>query len=162
MLAHIEVAGKALKSCRDELRNCLWDLRSQALEETDMEKAILKTLQPHVSKSHLSVNFNVPRSRLADNIAHTLLRVIRELVLNAIRHGGATSVNITGRADGDRIICSVTDNGCGFDPRNSPGVLQGHFGLQGIAERVEQLGGDVTIDSAPGSGTKVELEIWTR
>ncbi len=162
MLAHIEVAGKALKSCRDELRNCLWDLRSQALEETDMEKAIFKTLQPHVSMSHLSVNFNVPRSRLADNIAHTLLRVIRELVLNAIRHGGATSVNITGRADGNRIICSVTDNGCGFDPRSRPGVLQGHFGLQGIAERVEQLGGDVTIDSAPGRGTKVELEIWTR
>jgi len=162
MLAHIEVAGKALKSCRDELRNCLWDLRSQALEETDMEKAIFKTLQPHVSMSHLSVNFNVPRSRLADDIAHALLRVIRELVLNAIRHGGATSVNITGKIEGGKIICSVADNGCGFDPRNRPGVLQGHFGLQGITERVEQLGGNVSVDSAPGKGTKVELEICTR
>ena len=66
--SHIDIAGKALKSCRDEIRNCLWDLRSQALEETDMTKAILRTLQPHVGDSHIDVRFDVPRAALSDKI----------------------------------------------------------------------------------------------
>ena len=161
MLDHLGIAAKALKSCRDELRNCLWDLRSQALEETDMTKAVLKTLQPVVNDSRLAVRFNVPRARLSDNTAHALLRVIRELVVNAIRHGNATTVKVAGTIDGDKLLCSVTDNGCGFDPEAAPGVLQGHFGLQGIQERIDEIGGTFEIASAPGKGTKATISIPT-
>ena len=154
MLDHLGIAGKALKSCRDELRNCLWDLRSQALDERDMTTAVLRTLQPHVNDSRLAVRFNVPRNRLSDKTAHALLRVIRELVVNAIRHGEATSVKVAGTLDEGRLLCSVTDNGKGFSPATAPGVLQGHFGLQGVRERLEEIGGTVEIDSAPGLGTK--------
>ena len=159
MMAHLSIATKALKSCRDELRNCLWDLRSQALEEKDMSTAILRTLQPCVADSRLAVRFEVPRSRLSDNTTHALLRVIRELVTNAIRHGAATSVKIAGAIDGDKLLCSVTDNGGGFDPDTAPGVLQGHFGLQGIQERIAELGGTFEISSAPGKGTKATISL---
>ena len=154
MLAHLGIAAKTLKSCRDELRNCLWDLRSQALEEKDMTTAIRRTLQPQVNDANLAVRFNVPRARLSDNTAHALLRIIRELAVNAIRHGEATTVKIAGTIDGDRLLGSVTDNGKGFDPDNAPGVPQGHFGLQGIRERIDDLGGTFTVESAPGKGTK--------
>ena len=159
MLDHLGIAAKALKSCRDELRNCLWDLRSQALEETDMTQAILRTLQPCVADSRLAVRFEVPRSHLSDNTAHALLRVIRELVVNAIRHGEATSVKVAGTIDGDRLLCSVTDDGTGFDPDSAPGVLQGHFGLQGIRERLDELGGEFVLESTPGSGTKARISL---
>jgi len=159
MLAHLGVAAKALKSCRDELRNCLWDLRSQALEETDMTKSIMRTLQPCINDSRLAVRFEIPRSRLSDNTAHTLLRVIRELVVNAIRHGAATSVKVAGTIDGDKLLCSVTDNGQGFDPDAVPGILQGHFGLQGIRERIDELGGEFTLVSTPGKGTKATIAV---
>lgn len=159
MLDHLEIAGKALKSCRDELRNCLWDLRSQALEEQDMTKAVLKTLQPHINDSRLAVRFNLPRARLSDNTTHALLRVIRELVINAIRHGNASSIKVAGTLDGQTLLCSVSDNGCGFNPERSPGVLQGHFGLQGIRERIDEIGGTFIIDSALGKGTRATITI---
>ena len=157
MLDHLGIAAKALKSCRDELRNCLWDLRNQALEEPDMTKAVLKTLQPVVNDSRLAVRFNVPRARLSDNTAHALLRVIRELVVNAIRHGNATSVKVAGTIDNGKLLCSVTDDGRGFDPETAPGVLQGHFGLQGVQERVDEIGGTFEIASAPSKGTKATI-----
>ena len=159
MLDHLDIAAKALKSCRNELRNSLWDLRSQALDEKSMTTAVLRTLQPHVSDSKLDVRFNVPRARLSDNTAHALLRVIRELVVNATRHGGATVVKVAGAIDEGRLLCSVTDNGTGFDPDRAPGVLQGRFGLQGIRERIAGLGGRFEISSAPGAGAKATIVV---
>lgn len=156
---HIEIAEKTLKSCRDDLRDCLWDLRSQALEEPDMTQAILKTLRPHTGVSRVTVRFNVPRGKLSDKTAHALLRSIRELVVNALRHGKATDIKVAGVLEGEHLICSVSDNGCGFDPVSAPGVLQGHFGLQGIRERVNALGGEFTIESKPGEGVKAKIKI---
>lgn len=156
---HVDIAARTLKSCRDELRNCLWDLRSQALEEKDMSAAVLRTLQPIVNTEQVKVRFNVPREKLSDNTAHALLRTIRELVVNALRHGNAQTVKVAGSIDGETILCSVTDDGCGFDPDESPGILQGHFGLQGVRERIAQLGGTFTIESAPGKGTKATIRI---
>ena len=161
MMRHLDFAARALKSCRDELRNCLWDLRSEALEEKDMNKAILRTLQPHVNDSRLVIRFNVARSRISDKTAHTLLRVIRELVINALRHGNATVIKVAGSVDREALRCSVTDNGCGFDPNSAPGVLQGHFGIQGVFERIEELDGTVELDSTPGTGTKATITIPT-
>ena len=159
MLDHLGIAAKALKSCRDELRNCLWDLGCQALEELDMTKAVLRTLQPHVNDSRLAVRFNVPRARLSDNTAHALLRVIRELVVNAIRHGNASSIKVAGTLEKEKLRCSVSDNGRGFDAENAPGVQQGHFGLQGIRERIDGIGGTFEITSAPGRGTKAVITL---
>ena len=159
MLDHLGIAAKALKSCRDELRNCLWDLRSQALEEQDMTTAILRTLQPHVNESNLAVRFNIPRTQLSDKTAHALLRIIRELVLNATRHGEATSVEVNGTIDNDKLRCCVADNGKGFDPQTAPGVLQGHFGIQGIHERIDELGGTFEITSTIGKGTRATITI---
>ena len=60
---HLSVAAKTLMSCRNEIRNCLWDLRSQALEEDTMDAAIRKTLEPHLDGSaDISVRFAVPRT----------------------------------------------------------------------------------------------------
>ena len=161
MLAHLELAGKTLKSCRDELRNCIWDLRSDALSEPDMTRAIRRTLQPLATKAEIAVRFNVARERFSDNTAHAVLRIIRELVANAVRHGHAKSIRIAGCIENDELVFSVTDDGCGFDPDSCPGILQGHFGLQGIRERIRQIGGTLTLNSSAGSGTKAAIHIKT-
>jgi len=147
---HLGIAEKALDSCRTDLRNCLFDLRNDALEEPDAETAIRRTLAPHLKGAELALRFRVPRERISDNTMHVLLRIIRELVLNALRHGHATHLRVAGSVEDDKLLFSVTDDGCGFDPANPPGVLQGHFGLQGIRERLRPLDGTLAFESTPG------------
>jgi len=154
MRAHLGSAARSLKSCRDELRNCLWDLRSRALEEPTMDAAIRQTLAPHVASIELAVRFNVPRDRISDNTVHTILRIVRELVLNGIRHGGATKIRVAGSVEDDKMRFSVTDNGRGFDPDNAPGFAEGHYGLLGIRERIDEFEGEFELKSEPGKGTR--------
>ena len=159
MRHHLGMAATTLRSCRQELRNCLWDLRNNVLEECEMDEAIRKTLAPYLNGARLLVRFNVPRARIADTTAHAILRIARELTLNAIRHGGARTVRVAGGIDGDRLKFSVTDDGTGFDPAVCPGVESGHYGLQGIRERIESFEGDMTIDARPGHGVKVVISL---
>lgn len=158
-LHHLDIAARSLKSCRDELRNCIWDLRNYALEEKDMNEAVRRTLAPFVDDVDLVVRFNVPRERLPDDTAHALLRIVRELVLNAIRHGGAKTVRIAGCMEDARLRFSVADDGRGFDPSTAASVRDGHFGLQGIRERINRFGGEMQIESSPENGAKVSVAI---
>jgi len=149
-----DLAANTLKSCREELRNCLWDLRNNAIDAESMDEAIRQTLEPHLGAASLVIRFNVPRSMLTDNTAYAILRIIRELAVNGLRHGRATQIRIAGCREPGRLLFSVGDNGCGFDPSRHPGIAEGHFGLQGVFERVASLGGHFSICSQPDKGTK--------
>ena len=85
--------------------------------------------------------------------------MIRELVINAVRHGEARHVDVRGDLDSQQLVFSVTDDGKGFNPENRPGQRDGHFGLQGIQERLNRLDGHMDITSTPGSGTCVTITI---
>lgn len=159
MHSHLDLAVKTLDSCRKDLRNCLWDLRNLTLEEENVNDAIRRTLAPHLGDTSLTVRFNVPRDRFTDNTAHAILRIIRELAVNAICHGKATAIKVAGSIEGDRLLFSVRDNGSGFNPDSAPGMAQGHFGLQGIRDRIDGLEGEMQIDSAPGQGCKVTISL---
>ena len=156
---YLATARKMLNSCRTELRQCLFDLRSDTLEEQDFSTAIRKTLGQLETSASIAIRFNVPRQRLKDTTAHAILAIVRELTGNAIRHGDATEVKIAGCIEPGRILFSVKDNGCGFDPEKCDGPIQGHFGLEGIRNRLEKLDGTFTIDSTPGDGTKATISI---
>ena len=159
MLKHIGSAAETLRLSRDELRDCLWDLRSHVLDEKDMQSAILRTLKPHVEGIGLFVRFAVATSRLPENVTHAVLRVVRELALNGIRHGHATRIGVAGCMEDGHLLFSVADNGVGFDLNNHPDVPQGHYGIQGVRERLRQLGGKIEYESEPGIGTRVKVDV---
>ena len=154
-----DTAKTMLTACRSDLRRCLWDLRSRTFEEKDMTEAIERTLEPHSIGAKISVRFNVPRERLSDSLTHNILHIVRELVVNAIRHGKATEVKVAGECHGDTISFSVKDNGGGFDPDSVPGPNEGHFGLLGIRERLKALNGTLEIESASGAGSKFKITV---
>ena len=155
----LETARKMLDSCRTELRQCLFDLRSDTLGERDFAVAIRKTLEQVDGCPDLDVRCDVPRQLLLDTTAHALLSILRELTGNAIRHGGATRVEVAGSVEPDRIVFTVRDNGCGFDPAACAGPAQGHFGLEGVRNRLAKLGGAFTIESTPGGRTTTVVSI---
>ena len=152
-------ARKMLDSCRTELRQCLFDLRSDTLEERDFAVAIRKTLEQLDDYAELAIRCDVPRQILRDTTAHAILSILRELTGNAIRHGGATRVEVEGSVEPDRIVFTVRDNGSGFDPAACVGPAQGHFGLEGVRNRLAKLNGVFTIESAPGAGATAVVTI---
>lgn len=155
----LETADKMLGSCRTELRQCLFDLRSDTLEEPDFSTAIRKTLGQLDGRAAITVRFNVPRQRLKDTTAHAILAIVRELAGNAIRHGDASEIKVAGAIEPGKILFSVRDNGKGFDPQDCNGPAQGHFGLEGIRNRLEKINGNLDIESTPGAGTKATVTI---
>lgn len=159
MIRHLTIAAKGLKACCLDLRNTLWDLRSEALEEPVIDRAIRKTLLPHLKGVTLSLRFNVPRNKFSDKTLHEILCIIRELSINAIRHGKATEIKIAGALDSNALRFSVSDNGCGFDSSAVPGIEEGHYGLVGIHDRLRRLGGTLVFERPPEGGTKAIVSL---
>ncbi len=155
--SYLETAKRLLASCRHELRCCIWDLRTRTFEEKDLNEAIVRTLRPHIGDIELAVDFAVPRRNLSESTVHTILRIVRELSSNAVRHGGATRLVLVGGCSEGTLRFTVEDNGCGFDPLTAGGAKEGHFGIQGIRERIKQSAGEMKIESSPGKGTKVSI-----
>jgi len=158
----LKTVENMLLSTRVELKRCLFDLRNDALEETNFETAIRKTIAPVAANVPVSIRFQVPRSRLDDSHAHTILSVICELCTNAICHGHATNIKIAGCSDRDQVLFSVRDNGSGFDPRTCAGPAEGHFGLSGIRARIRKLNGELTFESNMSTGTNANITISLR
>ena len=139
------------------------DLRSQALERSDLAGA-LDTLAHQMTlntSAQASVRVNGPVRRLDAAREHHLLRIGLEALTNALKHGRATRIDIELSFTPDATSLVVTDDGQGLESseRISGGA---HFGLQGVRERVDKLGGVLEIDSAPGAGTRLSVIIPAR
>lgn len=157
----LRAAVKMLQSCRTELRRCLWDLRNDVLDEPDFTTAIRRSVEPVAGDTVLFVRFEGARGRLSDSTAHAILSILRELASNATIHGQAKEIRIAGECHDGHIRLSIRDDGIGFDPDNRPGQDDGHFGLDGIRERLERLNGTMTIQSARNAGTHIRIELKT-
>ena len=155
----LSAAGKMLDSCRNELRRCLFDLRSDALDASDFNAAIRTTLAPIAADADIRVRFDVRRAEFTESEAHAILAIVRELVANAIRHGQAKSILVAGEFRDGQLAFSVRDDGIGFTPGEQPGPGMGHFGLQGIRERIRPFGGNLHLDSRPGGPTRIEVRL---
>jgi signal transduction histidine kinase len=155
----LETAERMLGTCRRELKNCLFDLRNDTLAENDFSLAVSRTLEPFLGETEITVRITVERSQLSETTAHAILAILRELTANAVRHGAAASVKIAGCTTSEAFIFSVRDDGRGFCPDEAAGPIMGHFGLSGIKDRLNRIGGEFTVKSAPGRGTKARFSI---
>jgi signal transduction histidine kinase len=86
----------------------------------------------------------------------SIVRIVREAVTNAVRHGGARRIDIVFEADESRVL-RVVDDGVGFDPAGTSTF--GRFGLASMRETAGTIGASVAVRSAPGHGTTVEV-LW--
>lgn len=153
--------ARAAASARDmvkTLRRAIFDLHPMALEELGFSaatRALVQRLEWRGARVSLDLE-------AADGLSEThrtvAFRVVQEAIANVVRHAEPAAVAISARADGDRIVVEVADDGRGFDPGAARARIEaGHLGLAAMRERAALVGGDVTIDSAPGRGTSLRL-----
>ena len=156
----LDVARQMLRYSLEETRRSVMDLRSQALETRDLAGALENLARQMTINTRAEAHVRVSgvRHRLDAAEEHHLLRIGLEALTNALKHGGATRIDIELRFAPDGTNLTVTDNGQGLESGNRA-TSGAHFGLQGVRERVDKLGGLLDIDSAPGEGTRLAVMV---
>lgn len=149
-----EIAQQALK----EMRLLVHQLRPLALEREGLLGALHQRLSAVEKRAGVEARLVAEDVvELPAPIEEELYRIAQEALNNALKHAAATSVIVYVRADNGRVELEVADNGRGFDPKTISD--RSGMGLIGMQERVEKLGGRLTIDSAPGEGTRVKISV---
>ena len=156
----IEEVRDQARDLLSEVRRAVWDLRSNELEGKSLSNAIQDETAKVARASGISVNFETKGDEVAlqPGIESTVLRLIQEALANAVRHSSASSVQVTLTYMADAIRVVVSDDGKGFDTAtvaNTPASRSGGFGIVGMSERAHLVGGELTVESAPGAGTTV-------
>jgi len=97
---------------------------------------------------------------MPSTLASYLFRAIKEVVNNAVKHGNAKEIIVAIHWENNQLRCVVDDDGSGFDPVKAlaPQVRRG-LGLAGMDERLTSLGGSLRVESQPGSGARLILEV---
>lgn len=160
------IARQALEAARDmsrhsmvEARRSVWDLRCQLLEDGDLVSAIAQIVEPLIKRDGVKVDVKIQGApvRLPGQIEMNLLRIGQEAVANAVRHGSARQIEIQLHYASASVTLTVTDDGSGFSANQSP--PSGHFGLLDMSERAQSMGSHLQVESQPGHGTRVEVNI---
>ncbi|MEU8893906.1 GAF domain-containing sensor histidine kinase [Streptomyces sp. NPDC048442] len=153
-----QVAALAAEAA-DELRAAVVELRPAGLDEDGLV-ATLRTQIQVMDRAHSArVVFDGRGVRaLPAAQEEAMLRVAQEALHNALRHSGAARVDVVLEKRDDHVRLSVADDGCGFEPG---GVRRAgrHLGLVSMRDRAGGVGGRLTVDSAPGKGTTITMEV---
>lgn len=148
-----ETAQEAL----DEMRLLIFELRPPILEQVGLEMALQSRLSAVEGRANLHTKLIAEGvADLPAAVEQGLYRIAQEALNNTLKHANARQVSVRLIRRADRVSLEVHDDGDGFEPAARP---NGGLGLDGIAERVTQLGGTLTVESAPGAGTLVHVEI---
>lgn len=152
-----QVAALAAEAT-DELRAAVVELRPAALDEDGLV-ATLRTQTQVLDRAHSArVTFTARGFRaLPAAQEEAMLRVAQEALHNALRHSGAAHVDVTLERRGCGAVLRVTDDGRGFDPKTVRRAGR-HLGLVSMRDRASGAGGTLTVESAPGKGTTIEME----
>ena len=159
---HLGVARKMVEHAADQLRGTVWSLRSLPNEGRSFSDA-LRELVDRMKAGHearMQFTFDARGDAIPAYVAGNLILVVQEAVHNALHHASPEQVAVTVDVEpGGGLTIEIRDDGVGFEMGTQAGPRHGHFGLAGMRERVERLGGTFEIDSTPGGGTLVRVAI---
>ena len=152
---HLTRVGELARESLREARRSVRALRPQTLEEKDLCEALKGLIEKMTAGTPVQADFLVQGKlpELPLQWEENLLRVGQEVLTNVLRHARATRFDAQLAFEAGKIRLNLRDNGSGFNPASR----HDGFGLQGIRERVEGMGGRVAIRSASGEGTEVSV-----
>lgn len=156
----LDDAGVALRSGLKALRSLLVEIHPPDLHAEGLSAALADLIAP-ASAAGVQASVSVEGAEIAsDGRAALVWRVAQEAVRNALRHAEASTLAVTVRVDGNRLVLEVVDDGMGFDPTLKQRADS--LGLRGLRSLVAEAGGTLKVQSSPGEGTAVLMEVAAR
>lgn len=154
--------AEQLRAVIGDVRTYIQGLRARELQGRLLAEGIAELVRDAGARGELQAELRVEGTlyRVPDEQANTVLQIAREALSNAIKHAQATSVRARLSYEREGVTLSIADNGRGFDP--AAGSSQGHFGLQNLRSRAEEIGGCLAVISAPGAGATITAFIPAR
>jgi signal transduction histidine kinase len=152
------IAGKS-RTLVNALDEIVWAIDPERDTVASVARYLASYTEEYLAGLHVACRVQIPNSSpdqmVSGEVRHHLFLAVKEALNNAIRHGGATEITFRVRTFEDRLLISITDNGSGFD---IAGRSNGH-GLLNLRQRLEHLHGRCELESTPGTGTTVSLQL---
>jgi signal transduction histidine kinase len=157
--AQVDRLGELAQDAISELRSLVFQLRPAAIETEGLAEALRKHVEVlrRVHSTELSLELS-GTPRLRPGVDDHVFRIAQEALHNALRHARAGHIAVRLEENGEGLGLSVSDDGAGFDP-DAAALRARRLGLTSMEERARELGGRLSIESAPGAGTSVRLEV---
>lgn len=154
---YLAQAKQMARTSLAEARNFIWELRPIALEKHAFERGLREVIDQwatiHQTPAALIIIGTC--TNLAERTEHAILRIVQEALANIRKHARASRVTVTLTYLPQSVLLDIQDEGVGFDPQ----MVHSGFGLPGMRERAAGVGGMLTIESVPGEGTTIVLEM---
>jgi signal transduction histidine kinase/streptogramin lyase len=156
--------GDRARNLREGMSDIVWSVDPRERSLADVISRIRQSVYGMLESNGRRVEFEAPENELAAAIAlapdraRHLLLICREMLTNIARHAGASEASFRIRLDSDALMIDVRDNGRGF---NTEAAYTG-MGLRNLQRRASEAGGDLVIDSSPGSGTRIRVRLPLR
>ncbi len=153
-----ETAVELVRQAHSESRRLISEVRHPVINESGLETAISHLVHEERRHGGPTIKFDseVQFKRLPSILENAIYRIAQEALTNACKHSKSKNVKVTLAQEGKELRLEVRDWGIGF---NQETIGKGHFGVEGIRQRVRLLGGRLTIESKPGSGTLVQVVV---
>ena len=147
-----------VRQAHAESRRLVSEVRPPVIDEIGIETAMSYLVHEQRQRGGPKIEFqsNVQFKRLPSILENALYRIAQEALTNACKHSKCKKVMVTMTQEGHDVRLEVRDRGIGFNPE---AVEEGHFGLEGIRQRVRLLGGRLNIESKSGFGTLVQVVV---
>jgi signal transduction histidine kinase len=154
VLSEVETMERTAGDTMREMQSLLLALRPVALDELGLASAIEGICHAYTERAGVQVRAELEPVELSPALEHAILRVTQEALANAVRHADTDRVTVRLRVCEDLVVLEIADNGRGFDVAARQETAVG-LGLGAMRDRVAEHGGQLSIDSAPGMGTRV-------
>ena len=158
--AQLEQLASAAREVYTDAREGIMALRTRVGPDQPLSEALQDYVERWELQSGIAGSLEIEGEiQVSATVELQLLRILQEALSNTRKHSGATQVEVRIHQERDRLIASVEDDGTGFDPSNRPREAFPRFGLAIMRERAESIGGSLDLETSPGSGTRVKIEV---
>jgi ligand-binding sensor domain-containing protein/signal transduction histidine kinase len=167
----LDYARTQARTTIDEARQAIWNMRHEPEKDVDLITALQGVadqmanefkngdLDPIEFDTVVTFNHDVDHMTVGASIAHEILMTVREAVYNSVQHSGSSKVELDLRTLAEELEIVVADQGCGFATTPDTVAADGHYGILGMRERIQRMGGQMELTSACGAGTTVKLRL---